>query len=88
MSILSTDTSIGECQYRKKLSLHKARPRGSNSFSARKMTTTKIKQREKRRVVVIAGEDFESNGPTPADKCVFGFKVSCSEEIIAPNALV
>jgi hypothetical protein len=52
------------------------------------MTTTKIKQREKRRVVVIAGEDFESNGPTPADKCVFGFKVSCSEEIIAPNALV
>jgi hypothetical protein len=52
--------------------------------------TTKMKQkkRKERRVVVIVGEDFQSNGPTPADKWVFDFEVSCSEEIIAPNALV
>jgi hypothetical protein len=46
----------------------------------------KTKNKGKERIVVlITGEGFE---PTPADKCVFGFQVSCSEEIIAPNALV
>jgi hypothetical protein len=43
---------------------------------------------KERILVLITGEGFESGGPTPADKCVFRFEVSCSEEIIAPNALV